>query len=295
MSEVLPSPVGPMMWADLAPYEATDMSWIRDELLAAAAEAGLDEGVFEAPRSTKKTEPLAYMSRAIVVRIVVDAKQVPVLPERLLRVCFDWLDPAEQTIVATVGGVDFDLPRREAFSLFSAYGALGKVGLRSGVVTGIEKQAPRIALIGKAFPPYAQILLAGGGPALDDDGLAETVRQAADSVVAFESVAVRASVDVEDTFLDSFVLFWPVTTTRRLSLAAVDWDDATREGIADACVFQMLGPGHEKRMGGLPQGAVRLPGGMWTLWVGDPRDWIDPDSRAQVRERAREVLRPALL
>lgn len=62
------------------------------------------------------------------------------------------------------------------------------------------------------------------------------------------------------------------------------------EFVPDGFHFQVLGPGHLERLGGMPPGARPLPGGRAELEFGELREWLVPD-----RAAGRRILAPCLI
>ncbi|HVL99535.1 MAG TPA: hypothetical protein VM324_09625, partial [Egibacteraceae bacterium] len=87
------------------------------------------------------------------------------------------------------------------------------------------------------------------------------------------------------------------------------WSDRLLdEVVLDAFWWQLLGPGHLRRLGGPPPGARPLAAGRVELAVGDPADWLfaqPPEGPWHnfakwrrdpwVYARARDLLQPCLL
>jgi hypothetical protein len=86
-------------------------------------------------------------------------------------------------------------------------------------------------------------------------------------------------------------------------------DEFCDEIVLDAFPYQVLGPGHLARLGGVPAGARAVAAGRVELAVGEPASWlIDPsvdtygrrdfsDLRRdpQVQHQARDLLGPCLV
>jgi len=72
--------------------------------------------------------------------------------------------------------------------------------------------------------------------------------------------------------------------------------DLCDEVVFDAFPYQILGPGHLKRLGGSPLGGKALGGGRVGLSLGDPHSWL-PDSLAfaGALQEGRRMLTPCLL
>jgi len=67
----------------------------------------------------------------------------------------------------------------------------------------------------------------------------------------------------------------------------LDWCD---EFVFDAFHYQVLGPGHLRRLGGLPDGSRSLAGGRAEFEVGEPQQWLPLDQAA-----GRQLLAPCLI
>jgi hypothetical protein len=68
------------------------------------------------------------------------------------------------------------------------------------------------------------------------------------------------------------------------------------ELLFDVFPWQILGPGHIRRLGQAPRGGLELPNGHWELGFGDLRDWLPhAPTRRAIRSWAGVQLAPCLL
>jgi hypothetical protein len=71
---------------------------------------------------------------------------------------------------------------------------------------------------------------------------------------------------------------------------------ACDELVFDAYPFQVLGPGHARRLGGLPRGGAPLPAGSFELDIGRLEDWLPGSAELEaLRACGRAALAPCLL
>ena len=149
-------------------------------------------------------------------------------------------------------------------------------------------------------------------PMKDDDLLSifDSFKSMADRLAPSAGYAL---VGIEPTF-DSFLVAghptdWSVFGGERVEQQLERICD---EFVFDAFPYQVLGPGHVRRLGGIPAGARKLGNGRVGLNIGDPRSWLIDQSvfadrstaplgvsaarkDREVQEPGRELLAPCLV
>ncbi|MEU5786758.1 hypothetical protein ABZ754_03385 [Micromonospora purpureochromogenes] len=260
---------------------------VRDAVISLAAPAELDElaGLGTAAR--------AYLAGPVGAPFG-PAPSRPPLP--LLDVALDWLhvarDPAGD-LAAVVLGVRTPVPARSlrpvAEAVLTTPGGATTVTLVAGVpATGLV--AASVGATHGNGLPAATLTVAPD----DQAELARRMRQLRDRIRSHAELLVWAGVDAEPDTRLVLRHDWVPRADRgpsRPDVAALA--DVL---VPDAMWHQLLSPGHLERLGGLPEGAVGLPGGRAELTIGEPEQWLPghPDGAA-VREHGRRILAPCLV
>jgi hypothetical protein len=65
--------------------------------------------------------------------------------------------------------------------------------------------------------------------------------------------------------------------------------------VVDAFPWQVVGPRHVARMGGLPQGARQISPEHWEFTIGDLEDWVDPAQAGPIIAAGRRLLEAFLI
>lgn len=153
------------------------------------------------------------------------------------------------------------------------------------------------------------LALAFGGPGATDDALLDAMESLKEVARRLAEDASCVYVSLEATF-GNFANVTPVPW-RPGAAQGNDVRRASDEIVIDAAHYQVLGPGHLRRLGAMPDGSRLLPKGRFELQIGKPGDWLlkpaayrpgvlAPDWERHrrdpgVQERARQLLRPCLL
>ncbi len=208
--------------------------------------------------------------------------QAPRAPLSMLEPVCDWvLGEGEGELWAMLGYARFQIAPGDAPELLAyadgtqqcVYIAIDPDGLLRYAAVGHGT----LRLIGGM--PAGRYLLSGPDayqPAIAlADGLKRVARAAAPSIVyghlRFEVVAAGAAADA-----------WPWESVEG---AEPEWrvEKVCDELVFDGFHYQVLGPGHLERLGGIPKGGTPLPGGRAELEVGRPHEWL-PLTQAQGRK-----------
>jgi hypothetical protein len=174
-------------------------------------------------------------------------------------------------------------------------GARTRQAMQAIVMAGAPDRV--VATIGGYFAVSASVCLSVAGPGLDDEAM---LRQAAQ----LEQVARDLAADVSlamigvEPWLGRVLGLFPAATIEQ----GADRAQPTvvyhlcDELLFDAYPYQVLGPGHLRRLGTAPAGSALLAGGRIQYAAGDLRRWL-PDShdRDAALATARRALEPCLV
>lgn len=217
---------------------------------------------------------------------------------RSSRIPDDWLQTACEWIsgISTVdghllakivpGSIEFSVPEPQSLPfLTQCRRARASVSI---LVSGDLKTQIR-GVNGRFASPEPTLLLATGGPTTDEvtlasevEGLKNVARQLSDEV-AYAYIAIG-----------SYRRFSVVSNLEEWEMA----DDGEMDGlfwyycdriVRDAFHYQVLGPRHVERLGGVPDGAKPLGNGRFELSVGEPTAWIDDDPPPEAQEPDRSL------
>lgn len=190
------------------------------------------------------------------------------LPRRWLEVATTWVTEgveADQQLYAQLSSLEFPLavegvrPLLEQWretKIRSCRVVAGDLDARlRGVRTDVGVGTPQLGLAVGGPKASKQELLAGF------DKLVEVARD-----LAVEAAQVAVTLDAY--FWGQFGHDWEAQGGEQLSERVSD------QLCLDAFPYQILGPGHAQRLGGLPAGAQPLEDGKWELFVGQPADWL---------------------
>lgn len=177
--------------------------------------------------------------------------------------------------------------------------ALMEQARRSGSATLVAGDpARRMVAVEAQFIGFQHLSLAGGGPTADDAELLAIF----DSLVG---VARSLGPELGHARLSIEPAFWAMRASildERIQAGwcRSEWVDQLGDEITyDACPYQVLGPGHLRRLAdaGRRFGDELRPlgEGRAELSIGEPSSWLlDHPERSRVQAEARELLRPCL-
>lgn len=141
---------------------------------------------------------------------------------------------------------------------------------------------------------HTHMALAAGGPASSDVRLAEILTELVRAARGLAADVEYALISIDATF-SGFSGDRPYY--REAQLGAGDLIDAMcDEFVLDAFPYQILGPAHVRRLGGVPADAGLFDQGRVEVFLGDRLSWM-PGSprRPALQETGRRVLEPCLL
>ncbi|MEV1330934.1 hypothetical protein AB0J20_15305 [Micromonospora costi] len=223
-------------------------------------------------------------------------------PLPLLDVALDWWHaerrPGDETSVIVLGvrvPVTAETARPVAAAVLSTLPTATTLTLLAGDLTDRLVAATVGSEFHNAVPAAS---LTAAPPHGDPAGLVERMRRLRDLLRRHAGALVWAGVDIEPDNRRVLLPQWsqrtPADGTRVTRRPGVEL--LADELVPDAMWYQVLSAGHLDRLGGLPSGAVPLPGGRAELTVGEPEQWLPghPDAHA-VRDRARDLLTGCLV
>jgi hypothetical protein len=314
VGEVVVAPSGPFLFVDAAKVAERLVRTIPDIVARRLAEAGVSDAVVAPADREGPLIQLSLVPRAVVLRLYppppVERHTDAEMPLPWLDEAWSWVSEgldADSDVMAKISLVEFRLAAAEAPAfLYQSHRARAQSAM---VVSGDLEGHLRGA---SAFLCYDEpnLILAGGGPAATDDDMVALVER-------FQEVARRLA----PSLAYAFVSIAPTFGTLAFPSQSTDWsrqggvkssplvDQLCDEIVLDAFPYQVLGPGHVARLGGVPPGASSLAGGRVELAVGDPASWLfDPSADTygrrdlsalrrdpQVQHQARRLLSPCLV
>ena len=153
-------------------------------------------------------------------------------------------------------------------------------------------QPERQVAVIQGYFGWGSMALSTAGRAVDQTGLLEAARR-------LQSVAVQLAPSLGLAYLG-------LEPDLSQQLAAFPWaEDGTSMHLVrdmldvvlfDVYPFQIIGPGHIERLGGVPNGAQSLTGGRFAVSCGKLPEWLpDSPSRRVARARALDALAPCLV
>lgn len=331
VSGVFPTPAGPFITIDGGHSPNQTLRQIPDIVARHLAEAGVDAAVIASPRPggplLDKGRFLPHLPRAVVLRLFPPPPTArfsfPLPPAHWLEEAAAWLGadvrPGEE-VMAKVRSMQFGLSSDACLGfLEECYRARTSAVVVSGDLKARVRGAHVVHFI-------SNVALAVGGDAGDEE-LLETVgalqdvgrRLAGDVSYAFVSIdgslgCFDAPHHCASPEFEPRDIPVPVDPTAYAMLdkppSPANVAKLSDEIVPEAYPWQILGPGHLRRLGHVPAGARPLPGGRVELAIGEAESWLirrdfdrtrgrwgDPIPRRQpgIQEAAREVLRPCLM
>lgn len=290
LSPVLPAGTGPFIMIDGADMPFEVLRTIPDVVARHLSEAGLEEATI-APGTTQG--PL--VDRGLVLQALpkaVVALLYPPPPERyghFARIPREWFDTAATWVrtgldpgadlMASVVSVQFPVAPEAVAELLAE---CQRAGVDKVNAVGGDLGKRIRGLCGGGFFTYVPSLAIGaGGPAASDAELVELVGQLSGFVRGLADQLGYGAVSVDPTFGN---LAGGHGTEWSMYHGFPDsFPDLCDEVVLDAFPYQVLGPRHLERLGGLPEGARFLPGGRAELTIGEPGDWLFSESAIEAR------------
>ncbi len=287
VTQALPAPTGPFIWVDANSVHPDRLGAITDILIRHLTKEGVTDAVIAVPKIggplTDYQEGLDTVPRAATLRLY------PPAPARVYKdpraeIPSVWLDEAvrwlgasvdEATEVrAAVESMEFPVALRDVRALLDVCRTTRPVS--AAMVVGDLRSRLRGAS-GAFYSHVPCIALAAGGPEADDDELVAAMAALVEVARRLARGVGYASISVEPTFgpsgRASTVTAWMAEGGEHPDLISPLCD----EFVFDGFPYQILGPGHLRRLGAMPSGAVPLDNGRVELSVGDPRGWLLDD------------------
>lgn len=139
----------------------------------------------------------------------------------------------------------------------------------------IGDQVRGVGVYGGTVGRVPDLKLAGGGPGASDDEVLAVFDHLRDIVRRAAPDLAYGFVSIEPRF-DAFFNHFPPTEWSGLGGRPVGefLEPVCDRIVFDAFPYQVLGPGHAERLGGMPNGAVPLGDGRFELSIGEPADWL---------------------
>jgi hypothetical protein len=291
------------LWFNGGDTPAELLLQIPDLLIRYLSDLGVESGevtVPPLPRLLKPDGQLPTAPNAVTLRLYPDPPWVrrgvsAPLPSAWVEAAWAWIQAFlhhPRRLWATGIAAEFELDAGEAREYLrrSHHAAVSGDHLLGG------EPGDRLAVIGLHFGSGTMTLSAAG------EALTGQARR--DVIAALQSVAVGlapeaclAFIDLERSLSGALGVRPPGEIWRQGDGASPDLvAGLCDELLFDTYPFQVVGPGHVRRLGSLPVGATELTHGRATMSFGEPEEWL-PDSpeRAAVRARARAALAPCLV
>lgn len=279
VTEVMPAGSGPFILIDCGDMPAALCQTIPELVVARLREQGVDDAVVATPERHEPTAvSLREPWRAIVLRLFPPPLPHPEhadIPDAWLARACRWVVgdlPPEHELRGDVGGMEFPLRAADALTF------LLRCRAERNMVASVATEADgRVRACWAGFRGLVPSLaLGGGGGRAGESELLQTFERLRDVARSFAPELAQAVIGVEPGFMfDSGCNEeWYREHGGASDLAIEPLCDRY---LFDAFAYQVLGPGHIEQLGGVPPGAVALPGRRVELLIGEPAAWmLDP-------------------
>jgi hypothetical protein len=299
---LLPSGAG--LWFDGKDVPAELLDWTVDELVGHLRSAEVTDARVTAPprsRLAASDPTLLTVPNAVSLRLFPDPPVVrngvpSPISEAWLRRAFDWLrdqvpELEDLSVVDLLIDEQVELDDARAFM----ERARARQATQAFVIAGRPDRV--LATIGGYFAVSASVCLSVAGRGLDEASLLARIAQLGRTGRDLAPELSLAMVSVEQS-LGRVLGTFP---------AATIWQDSDGaqpsvvyhlcdELLFDAYPSQVLGPGHLRRLGRPPAGAVPLGAGRFEYAAGDARHWLPGrPQRDSELAAARRALAPCLV
>jgi hypothetical protein len=295
-------PTGPVISVD-GGYTPLDLlATIPDLVVRRLAEAGVADARIVVPRTDDDFDwwgNFYAAPRAVVLHLWPEATGA-LGPRSRTKVPAAWLEAAtawlgerhhpDEELRGIVAPVALSLDWGQAGDFLDRSRSGGSARLVSG------HPLRRMLVVDVNFIGFQHLVVAGGGPMAGDSELLEIFESLLPLARALAPELGHARLSIEPDF---YRMRTTVMDDQRLS----GWcpgeliGDLADEITYDAAPYQILGPGHLRRLeeAGRRPDLRPLEGGRAELSIGAPTSWLpdDPD-RASIQASARELLRPCL-
>lgn len=286
VSKVFTAGAGPFVTIDGGHTPDALLRTIPEIVVRHLTDQGVTEGLVASPSTQgplfdRNGPILDRLPRAVVLRLYSVPPQRRTqngrLPAQWLAEATRWVGSDHAEVVAQVQSLQIPVPSHEAHSFVEqCHEARMGAKLVAGDLDG------RIRVIATHYFGVPNIAIAAGGPAATDEELLGWFQDLKD-------LARRVVESVGYAFIAFDPRFDPIGTAFHYA-ETVSANDVDARWIAylcdqlvlDAYPFQILGPGHMERLGGVPEGAKATSEGRFELTIGHPRDWLLEPSAYEV-------------
>lgn len=322
VSAVLPADTGPFIAVDAGWMPYARLRQIPELVVARLVEAGVDEAVVAVPEPggpiSNSVTGLAVVPNAVVLHLFPPPPPPPTrgrraeLPQEWLAEAVRWLGAdADDGAPLWAGVVVTEFPLRASRALEFLVQCRRARASQVAVVAGDAHRPARLRLVAANFVSLVpRLSLAAGGPQASDAELCGAVDELAQVARKVAGELGYGCISIDPTFAD--MMFGSAGDWgREGGGSAKTMPNLCDEYVFDAFCYQVLGPGHLKRLGGTLPGAHPLEAGRVELWLGEPAGWLcDPDTEPAtlaaprplprrrdpgIQQRHRHLLAPCLL
>lgn len=299
VGRVVPTPAGPFLYVDGGETPADLLATIPDIITGHLREAGVTTARIASPRPTdtplfRQGPVLDRLPRAVVLHLYPRPGPMGTVPP----VAPEWLDQAASWVAEEFDGgsgawaqalsVVFPIERRDTREVFEQCRRAGIVQVVAG---DLERRIRVLYAAFRGAPPAMAV--AGGGPSATDEELLAAMEDLAEIGRRLAPGLGYAHISVQPTFSALRTGTWPGLPGGSIGYIEYLYDEI----VLDAMPWQLLGPGHLRRLdaaGALPPdggpGAQLRPcaGGMAELAV------ADPDAHEGALDDIRRLLAPCM-
>jgi hypothetical protein len=288
VSQVSDSPIGPYVYIDAKHMPDEFLRRYPQVVADHLTRAGVADALVTSPLVGGPLDDLLTLPRALTLHARTSNRGS--LPGGWLADAVAWVrDRSDASaLMAGAGPVQLSTTPDQAAELLDTCNRSGSAWL---LASG-DLQRRALAAHGE-YQLGPELVVAAGGPGVGDRelaGLAEELR----------ALARRLAPDIAHGFIAMEPGFGDLLAgPHQLDADQADQDPVATARLADVLVpdafwYQVLSPGHLRRLGAAPAGARPLPGGRAELTLGDPVAWIagrgDAGLRAVGRQRLGRLL-----
>lgn len=292
VSDVIPTPVGPMLYIDAGDVPGRLLRRIPEVVAAHLEAAGLHDATVAVPERGGPMDAMYDLTRSVSLHLwpvpVYERRGTPHLPWEWVEASLGWLGArVDGSMWGNVSGVQFELSLPGAEEFLRAVHAAKEFGR----IAGGTLDARAAAL----YTNWSAVVVGVAGAGWGDDDLAEAFSSLVALGRSFAAGVGGAFVVVGENALPLLLGHPPDD----LPPSCVDWSGVqwvSDELLVDAFCWQVLGPGHVERLGGVPPDARSLEAGRWEVIFGTLADWLPGSPRRDVvQAEGRKVLSPCLV
>jgi hypothetical protein len=296
VSEVMPTPDGPMVFFDAKGMSGAELGQVLEALVRVARDVGLTTGRIEVPPDGQLIDDLELADRAVIGAALPPPDHTQVRPPHHLPgswrdVAAEWLrETGRDPLVAEIVAVEASL----GWDQLDAY--LGSEGTARGFRVSSGTMADGVRTLFQDVGGYTRQSFLATRLSMSSDEMereADSIRRRLRSMAVDLACAYVTPANSAGQFgrgeldLPGAPNAYPGGVNRKLR-------HLSNIQVLDAFWYQVLGPGHLDRIGPLP-GAEPIGHGKVELVLGDFRDWLDPERAKELREHGRSLLGPCFL